>query len=211
MLSRLLTVVLLSCLILVSTGAHALHITAGWTNSDVGLQTKGDGFYAGLQDVWPLGDSLFDFTASAEYVQKVGSEMRFYSDEQSGLNEGEATVRLHCVQSTAFMGFRLPVTSLKPRLYTGASVVLKLDESWDEPQGETDGEYNYENMDFQIHLGISLEYSRFLLDARYSTGLMDQLIDRTSNIASGNKAAEPDLPENGAKISSFQVGVGYSF
>ena len=211
MTSRTLTIALLGCLIFSTTSVYALQVTAGWVNADVGLQERGDGFYAGIQDSWALGTGSFDITVAGEYVQKKGSQMRFYSDPHSGLTEGEAKLNLHCLQPAAFLGYAVPMTNWKPRLYTGLSVVLNLEESWDEPQGETDGEYSYENMDLQIHLGFSLEISRFLVDARYSSGLMEQLIDGTSNAVLPNKAEEPDLPENGSKISSYQVGIGYSF
>ncbi len=211
MTNRTLTIALLGCLILSTSTVQAVHVTAGWTDTDVGLQERGNGFYAGIQDSWSLGSGLFDILVAGEYVQKAGSQMRFYSDSHSGLIEGEAKVRLHCFQPAAFLGLCLPVTSLRPRFYTGVSVVLKLDETWDEPEGETDGDFNYENMDFQLHLGFSLEISRFLVDMRYSSGLLEQLIDRTSNAVLPNKAEEPDLPEDGVKISSFQVGMGYAF
>ncbi len=40
---------------------------------------------------------------------------------------------------------------------------------------------------------------------------MAQLIDRTGENADPSKAAEPEVPEEGEKISSWQVGLGYSF
>ncbi len=198
-------------LMVVASSAQALYVTAGWTESDIGLEEKGNGFYAGIQDSWPMGGDMFDITLAGEYLQKVGSMHRYYSDPYSGLTYGEAKVTLHCLQPAAFVGLSVPVSGLKPRLYTGTSVVLKLSDSWDEPEGSTDGDYSYENLDFQVHVGFSLEISRFMLDARYSLGLMDQLIDRTSEIAGAAKAEVEDLPEDGSKIDSLQIGVGFSF
>ncbi len=202
---------MISLLMVWASSALALHVTAGGIESDIGLEEKGHGFYVGAQDSWPLGEGLFDITLAGEYLQKSGSMHRYYSDPHTGLTFGEANVTLHCLQPAAFVGVGIPVANWKPRLYTGASVVLKLSDSWDEPEGSTDGDYSYENLDFQVHVGFSLEVSRFMLDARYSSGLMEQLIDRTSQLANPGKAEVPELPENGSKISSLQIGVGYSF
>jgi hypothetical protein len=202
---------LLAALISFAPAAYALHVVAGWTDADIGLEERGNGFYAGVQESWALGTGMFDFTAAGEYLQKAGSMHRYYSDPHTGLTYGEAKVRLHCFQTAGFIGMSIPVSSFTPRLYTGASVVLNLSNSWDEPEGSTDGDYSYENMDFQVHLGLTIEVSRFLLDVRYSTGLLGQVIDRTNEIANPNKAEVEELPENGAKINSVQVGIGYSF
>lgn len=202
---------LLMALVLFAPGAQALTVTAGWTDSDIGIDERGNGFYAGMQESWSLGSGLFDFTAAGEYVQKVGSMNRFYSHPELGLFEDEAKVRLHCLQPAAFVGLRLPVSSLAPRIYTGVSVVLKLNESWDEPEGNTAGDYGYENMDFQIHVGVSMQVSRFVLDARYSQGMMGQVIDRTDQHLYPTKAEVIPTPENGAKIDSIQIGIGYTF
>ncbi len=202
---------LLVFLSLLAPTAQALIVTAGWTDSDIGLEERGNGFYAGVQDSWSLGTGLFDITVAGEYLQKAGSMHRYYSDPHSGLTYGEAKVRLHCLQPAAFLGLRIPVSGFTPRLYSGVSVVMNLEESWDEPEGDTGGGYGYESMDFQVHLGLSLEFSRFLLDLRYSTGLMEQLIDQTDQVLNSQKAEVADQPENGAKISSLQIGVGYSF
>lgn len=201
----------ITLLMVLASSAQALYVTAGWTDADIGLEENGNGFYGGIQDSWTLGSGLFDFTVAGEYLQKAGSMHRYYSDPHTGLTFGEAKVRLHCLQPAAFLGLSVPVSGFTPRVYTGASVVLKLADSWDEPEGSTDGDYSYEKMDFQLHVGFSLQVSRFMLDARYSSGLMDQLVDRTGQVASPLKAEVPELPEDNAKISSVQVGIGYSF
>ncbi len=66
-------------------------------------------------------------------------------------------------------------------------------------------------MDFQVHVGFANEISNFLVDIRYSYGLMDQLIDQTAQNLYPSKADVVDTPDDGAKISSLQIGVGYKF
>jgi len=202
---------LLTVLAFSATSAEAMIVTAGWIRSDIGLEEDGDGFYTGVQETWEMGNGRFDFTVAGEYLQKSGSMHRFYSDPHTGETFAKADVLLHCVQPAAFLGLRLPVKSFTSRLYAGASVVLKLSESWDEPEGSTAGDYGYENMDFQVHLGFANEISRFLVDIRFSYGLMDQLINQTSQNLYPGKADVDETLEDGAKISSLQIGVGYKF
>jgi Outer membrane protein beta-barrel domain len=204
-------VLVLLALFMFSSTAQAVHVTAGWTDSDIGLTERGNGFYVGVLEHWPMSGDWFEFSAAAEYVQKSGSMMRLYADPEAGPTEGKATATLHCLQPAAFVGVKIPGMSFLPRFYTGVSLALKLSESWDEPQGETIGDYGYEQMDLQAHLGISAGYSRFLVDARYNFGLTEQLIEPSSIISPANKALDQEFPENGAKINSFQLGLGFAF
>lgn len=207
---RGLLLLLLPVLLLAST-AQALEATAGWTESDLGLADKGHGFFLGVRDRWPLGEGLFHFSAAGEYVQKAGSLSRYFTDEIHGLRLVESKVRLHCAQAAGFLELGLPRPSFQPTVYTGASVVLKLKEAWNDPGGQAGDDYGFEDLDLQIHVGLLVKISRLMVDARYSTGLMEQLVYRTAGIGSANKAQTPELPAEGAKISSFQLGLGLSF
>jgi len=202
---------LLMVLILLAPAAQALTVTAGWVHADIGLEEDGDGFFTEIQETWPLGSSGFDVTVAGEYLQRAGTMHRYYSDPHTGQIHGEANVTLHGLQPAVFLGWRLPVSSFTSRIYTGTSVILSVSESWDEPEGETNGDYGYENLDFQIHAGFLNEISSFVLDVRFSYGLIDQLVDRTEELLYPNKAEVIDYPEDGAKITSVQIGVGYSF
>lgn len=206
-----LTSTLLMALIFFAPSAQALTVTAGWIQADVGLDENTAGWFTGIQETRALVGDLIDITVSGEYLKKAGSLSRLYSDPHAGETTGEAKVRLHCFQPAFFLGVRLPVSAFTARLYTGSSVVLNLGESWDEPIGTTALEYGYEELDFQVHAGFFTEISNFVLDIRYSYGLKDQLIVRTGQDMNLQKAEVIETPEDGEKITSLQIGVGYSF
>jgi hypothetical protein len=211
---RLFLFLLLPCTLLAGAGpAGALDIAAGYTRSDVGLYEDGNGLYLGLSRNLLPGPGPVDLTVGLEYVVRAGMQPRQYSDPGQGLVLGEAEVKLHYLQPAAFVGLDLPVGGILPRVYGGFSLALKLGESWTEPAGDTSGELTYEDTDFLGHLGLSVRFTRIFVDARYSFGFNEQLIDTTPEVV---KAA-PDLEEglgqseNGAKISGFQIGVGMGF
>lgn len=193
--------------------AAALDLSAGYTRSDVGLHEDGDGLYLGVgRDLLP-GPGPVDLTVGVEYVLRAGSQPRYFSDPEGGLVLGEAEVKLHYLQPTACVGLTLPVGGFSPRLYTGLSAAMKLSENWTQPAGATDGGYSYEDTDFVAHLGVTVRLTRFFLDARYSFGLSDQLIDGTSPQVKAAPVGEEavDSAEDGARISAFQVGLGVGF
>ncbi len=201
-------------LVMVSS-AQAVQISAGWTESDLGLENRGNGFYAGVQNSWPLGND-FDFTAAGEYQNKSASQLLDYTNPDEGLFSSEGEITLHCFQPAFFVGYSIPMDSFRPRLYVGGSILLKLNESWNEPEGSDSGlRLYYDDFDIQLHAGFSLQYNRFLLDARYSAGLFEMLSVESSQLetsVSGPQKAEiPELPEDGTKINSIQVGIGYTF
>lgn len=193
--------------------AAALDLSAGYTRSDVGLHQNGDGLYLGVsRDILP-GPGPVDLTVGVEYVLRAGSQPRYFSDPEDGLVLGDAEVKLHYLQPAAFVGVTLPVGGFSPRLYTGLSAAMKLSENWTQPTGATDGGYSYEDTDILGHLGVSVRLTRVFLDARYSFGLNDQLIDGTSPEVKAAPSGEEavDSAEDGAKISGFQVGLGVGF
>lgn len=211
---RLYLLLLLPCALLAAAGPGlALDLSAGYTRSDVGLYEDGDGLYLGVSQNLLPGPGPVDLTVGLEYVLRAGMQPRQYSDPDQGLVLGEGEVKLHYLQPAAFVGLDLPVGGILPRVYGGFSLALKISENWTEPAGETSGELTYEDTDFLGHVGLSVRFTRVFVDARYSFGFQEQLIDTTPEVV---KAA-PDLEEglgqseNGAKISGFQIGVGVAF
>lgn len=206
---RILTFAVLA--LLVSSPALAWDMTVGWLQADLALQDKDPGLYVGVQEAWSVGDGPFVFVGAAEYQLRKGTQAFYYTSQSQGLFEDEGTVSLHCLQPTGFLGLDLPVGEMKVRFYTGASLYLKMSESWDEPDGGKGMDLGYEDIDVQGHLGVSLHLDRFLVDGRYSAGLMDQLVYRDDDVLPGNKAGADDLPGDGGKISVIQIGGGFSF
>lgn len=204
---------LTAVLILLPASASAIDATAGWTRSDVGLYEDGDGFVLGVrQNVLP-GPGPVDLTVSMEYLVRAGSVPRIFSDPDAGPVRGNAEVKLHYLQPAVFAGCKLPLGGLSFRPYAGLSLAMKLSEEWTQPAGDTEGDYSYEDTDFLGHVGLTLGLARFHVDARYSFGFNEQLIDGTSPVAKAAPAAEEgvDAAEAGAKVSGFQVGVGLAF
>jgi len=190
--------------------AAAFQIHAGLIRSDVGLDQEGSGFTFGVGGQTPLGTGPFDFTGTLEYLQKRGTQPMIVSNPKLGPVRADAEVTLHCLQPAGFLGWSFPVGSLVPRLYAGASVSVKLGESWDRLEGGVATDYSYEDVDFLVHLGATLRYREFFfLDVRWSQGLMEQVVVRDGSAA---KAQDPltgaRLPEDGDTVSSFQIGLG---
>lgn len=191
--------------------ALAWELVGGMTQADLNLVEKDAGFYLGIQEVYPVGDGPFVFIGSAEYQLRKGSQVFNYTNPQFGLFHEEGTVSLHCLQPAAFLGVDLPMGERVIRFYTGASILLKVGESWDEPDGDKGFDLGYEDLDLQLHLGMTFVINRYLVDARYSAGLLESVVYRDDDVLGGDKAAGDDLPENGEKSSLLQVGVGMSF
>ncbi len=65
-----------------------------------------------------------------------------------------------------------------------------------------------------VHAGLQVRFAgRYLVDARYSRGLLAQVVSRDG--PGFTKAIDPltgaELPEDGATLSWVQVGVGVAF
>ena len=208
-------VVALLALAVLPAAAGAVEIHAGWVRADLGLDAQGDGFTAGVGGTWPLGTGSFDVTASGEYVVKRGSQPLMVGNPDLGLVRSDAEVTLRCLQPAAFVGFNVPLGAVRPRLYAGASISIKLDESWQRTPGATNRDYGYEDVDAAVHLGVQLRTGgRFFLDARYNHGLLEQVVDRDGD-AAATKEFDPltgaQVPEDGDTVSSYQLGVGVVF
>jgi len=191
--------------------ARAWDLMAGMTQADLHLAEKEAGVYLGVQEVYPVGDGPWVFIGSAEYQLRRGSQIFNYTNPQFGLFQEEGAVSLHCLQPAGFLGVDLAVGEHAIRFYTGASILLKVGESWDEPDGDKGFDLGYEDLDLQLHLGMTFVIDRYLVDARYSAGLLESVVYRDDDVLGGDKAAGDDLPEEGEKASMMQVGVGMSF
>ena len=195
--------------------APAVQIYGGWTRSDVGLQDKGDGFFVGVGNEIPLASRVFDASYALEYVQKVGSQPTFFSDPVDGIFPiTDAKVTLHCVQPSLFLGARVPDLGFVPRIYVGTSIVLKVSEEWSDFPGQANIEWGYKNTDIVGHVGVSLGVGPVTVDFRYTQGFIGQLVlDNTQTLAT--KAETPPegvhVPEEGAKLTTIQLGAGFTF
>jgi len=205
-----------SCLLLIlaATPAAAWYVTAGAGESDVGLHEKGTGYMVGLGETWPAASGPFDVSAELAYVQRAGSQPMYFTDQITTL--GDAKVQLHMVRPALFGGLRLMDGSVVPRVYVGLSAAVKMGESWDKPDGETNRVYGYEDVDVELHAGVSVGVGRFFVDFRYNHGLLEQLVDRDADNADPWVKAEGDLegieaPVDGDKVTSWQVGLGVGF
>ena len=109
-----------------------------------------------------------------------------------------------------------PVGPLLLRPYGGASIAIKISESWEKPPGGTNRVYSYEDIDFVLSAGATLGWSRVFVDVRWSWGMLGQVIDRDHDNAGGwNKAdgelAGVEVPAEGDRTSAVQAGLGISF
>lgn len=207
--------VLVAALALSGPSAEAVQITAGWTHADVGLQNEGDGFYAGVGNDISWSNKVFDAGYALDYVQKVGSQPTFFSDPVDGFTTEDAKVTLHYLQPSILMGARIPDLGFVPRLYAGMSFALKVEESWSDFPGQAHLEWGYKSSDFCGFLGLSLGVGPVSVDFRFTQGLTEQLLVDATSVAGSDKAEEgPEgsyIPEEGAKISHYQLGAGFSF
>ena len=210
---RALLIISLAAMTLFANQVGAIQITAGYTQSDVGLSENGGGVLLAVGlDVLPDHGPV-DLTVALEYVLRAGTQPRYFSNPVEGLLLDEAVVKLHYLQPAAFVGVTFPVAGLEPRLYTGFSLALKLTEDWNQPTGETNGNLSYEETDILGHVGLTLGFNQIFLDARYSFGFNNQLSDSSHPTNQPEKDIDLDFdaPEEGAKISGFQVGLGVEF
>ncbi len=191
--------------------AGAWELTAGMTLADLQLEEKEPGVYVGVQEAWPVGEGPLLFIGSMEYQLRKGSQIFNYTNPNTGLFQERGVVSLHYLQPAGFLAADLPVGARSIRFYSGASLLLKMGETWDEPDGEKGFDLGYEDMDLQLHLGMTFVVERLRVDARYSVGLLESVVYRDDDVLPGNKAAAEVLPENGEKTSLLQVGVGMSF
>lgn len=212
---HLVILLLISGMSLAAAPVQAVQLTAGWTHADVGLQYEGDGFFLGVGNDIPWDNRIFDASYALEYVQKVGSQPTFFSDPVTGFATEDAQVTLHCLQPSVIVGARIPDLGFVPRIYTGLSFVLKVEESWSDFPGQANLEWGYKNSDFCGHLGVSVGVGPVSVDFRFTQGFTGQLIvDNTPNpdLAKAEEGPEGSyIPEPDAKISHYQLGAGFSF
>ena len=198
---------------LVPASANAWNATAGWTRADVGLDKDGDGLWLGFGNRTNL-TSVLDLSWSVDYLQKKGSQPMTFSDPVSGFVTADAEVTTHWIQPSAYLGAGLRDMVLRPRIYLGFGFGLKWKEKWSDFPGEPSTELAYEDSDFVGSLGVTVGLGPLDLDVRYTQGFSKLLIeDETER---GTTKAEDDLPgvtppEIGAKISTFQLGLAYTF
>ncbi|MFT5314284.1 MAG: hypothetical protein ACI9UK_000104 [Candidatus Krumholzibacteriia bacterium] len=210
------TVFYLLVLVLLPALAQAWQANAGWSQSDVGLQNKGDGFYLGVGNGIPLKSRLFDASYSLDYVQKKGSQLTQFADPVAGFSTEDAKVTLHVIQPSLSFGIAPAEIPLHPRLYIGAGLGLKLKEEWSDFPGQPDQEYGYKDTDISGHVGLSVGMSSFVLDARWTKSLSGQLLVDNQNISvTPGKADDPLVgvaqPEEGFKTETWQLGLGVKF
>lgn len=191
-------------------------VSGGMNRSDLGLNDPGDGFYVGGGEIRPLSGDHFDVAWSVEYLQRRSSQPMIFDDPNQGPVFGEAEATLGYVQPAAMLGWRLEVVGLLLRPYAGASIAVKISETWDKPEGSTNRVYSYEDIDVMVHGGATLGWGRLLVDLRGSWGLMEQVIDRDYDNAGGWEKADDllagvEVPQAGDKTSAVQVGLGLTF
>jgi hypothetical protein len=193
----------------------AVQIYGGWTRSDVGLQNEGDGFFVGVGNEIPMDSRVFDVAYALEYVQKVGSQPTFFSDPVDGIFPiTDAEVTLHCVQPSLFLGARVPDLGIVPRIYVGTSLVLKVSEEWSDFPGQAHIEWGYKNTDIVGHVGVSLGVGPVTVDFRYTQGFIGQLLHDNTQPLDAKAETPPEgthVPEEGAKLTTIQLGAGFTF
>lgn len=209
-------VYVLLILVLAAPVSAQWFVSAGMNRSDLGLNDEGNGFTLGGGEIRPLPGGSFDVAWSLEYVQRRSSQPMMFFDPDRGPVFGDAEATLGYLQPAAMLGWRLPVAGLLLRPYAGASVAIKISESWDKPDGGTNRVYGYEDLDVMAHLGLTVGLGRLLVELRGSWGFMEQVIDRDYDNAGGwEKADDPlagiEVPQAGDKSSAVQIGLGLTF
>ncbi|MCP4571625.1 MAG: PorT family protein [bacterium] len=201
---------------LAASPAGAWYVVAGAGESDVGLHENGTSYTIGGGESWPVGPGPFDISAELSYLQRAGSQPLIFTNGVLPYFVDEASVTVHMVRPAIFGGVRLLEGRVVPRLYAGFSASVKVAESWEKPVGETNRVYGYEDLDAELHAGLSVGVGRFAVDFRYNHGLRDQLVDRDADNAGSWDKAQDDLegiatPEGGARATSWQVGLSVGF
>jgi hypothetical protein len=190
-------------------------VGAGLSQADVGLDGNGMGLTLSVGRSLVFHDEWLDFSFAGEYVQKAGVQPRMFTSAETPLFRDDEKIRLHYLQPSMSLGVRRPGTSVVPRIYAGASMGLKVHEGWTRPVEDGQELLSYEDTDFQVHLGASLQFNHVGLDFRYCAGLVSQLVVEPINFPSLLKADDPlpdvDDAEDGAKISSWQAAATWSF
>ncbi len=207
----------LALVAIVPVSATAMDLMLGWTRSDVGLDGQGEGISLSAAHYMPMGtDGSFDLGLELAYVQRAGSQPGYFSSETLGFYLDEGKVRLHVLQPGLNLGYSKTLGSWIWRIYAGGAVGLKLDESWELPEGDWQDPYGYDDLDFLGIVGLTVIVGPMLLDLRYCAGLTEQLILRNELDTFTAKADVDPLPgvmdpEDGSKLSNFQLGVGFRF
>jgi len=198
--------------------ASAVDLMLGWTRSDVGLDGNDEGMTVSVANYLPMGQSgSFDMGIELAYVQRSGSQPAFFNSSTLGIVKDERQLTLHVIQPAVTLGYSLSSGNWKWRAYAGGAIGLKLNESWDLPEGDwlDKDPYGYEDIDFLVMAGLSAKMGWMLFDLRYCAGLTEQLILRTDLDYPTTKADDllPGVhdPEAGARVSNFHLGVGIEF
>ena len=193
--------------------ATAWTVAAGVNHSDVGLFKDRGGEVLGVSHTLVFPGSPWRVTLGLDYVARRGEQPRYYSDSEAPLFHADAEVTLRYLQPTALLGRHIPVGPLALRPYAGFSQTMKLEESWEQPDAETVGSFEYENSGTMAHLGMALERGSILVDVRYSVGLREQLVAISG--VSGTPGAHDELHttdfEDGAAFSAVQACLGWRF
>lgn len=201
-------------LTMVAGQGPAIEAAAWVTHSDVGLYDSRGGGGLGVSGNVLSDSGSVDLTFGFEYIQRRGAQPRYFAHPTDGLILDNAEVVLHYLQPVALVGVSFPVGKWVPRVYGGLSFALKVGETWNQPEGETNGEIGYEDTDVLVHLGTTIQEGRYFIDFRYSWGLTRQVVDNTTFRV--EKLAEDveaglDAFEDGNKVHGFQAGLGYRF
>lgn len=206
--------VALLCLGSTAPAAEGWYAAAGVAGADLGLDQSRQGLALEVGRILPLPGSRFDFAFRGEYLQKVGNQPRVFVTEENPGFVGDEELVLHYLQPAVSLGYSWPMPSVAPRIYAGASMGLKLGETWNHPADDGLEIFGFEDTDFALHAGASLTWRRWLLDARWEQGLVSQLLV-DEGAALTQKAEDPlagvDDPEDGAKITTWRVLLGFSF
>lgn len=196
-----------------TVAATAAEITAGWALTDVGLDRDRGGPVVGLGARTVLAPARADLVYGLEYIQKRGAQPTWFSDPVDAFIRDDARVTLHVLQPVALVELTAGPAAL-PRPYAGLSVALKISERWAPFPGTPSSQWGYKDTDFVAHFGLTREAGPLRLDVRYSAGLTGQLIV-DPEAGAPVKAQDPlpgvSAPEEGARLSQWQVAVGVAF
>lgn len=198
----------------------AAHADEGWyaaaalAGSDVGLDESRLGLALEAGRFLPLPGSRFDLVFYGEYIQKAGNQPRAFVPEDDVALIGDEELVLHYLQPALGVGWSWSSLPVKPRLYVAGAMALKVSESWTRPVEDGLEIVGYEDTDFLLHAGAALDWRGWRLDLRWEQGLTSQLLidERIDPLAKAeDPLADVEDPEDGAKITSWRVGIARTF
>lgn len=197
-----------------SAAQDGWYAAAGVAGSDVGLDEGRLGPALEVGRVLPIPGSAFDFLFYGEYIQKAGNQKRWFQPADDAGFVGDEELILHYLQPALGVGYSFPALPVRPRLYLAAAMALKVSESWTRPVEDGLEIVGYEDTDFLLHAGAALDWRGWSLDVRWEQGLTAQLLidEGIDPLAKADDPlADVDDPEEGAKITSWRVGIARSF